>query len=56
MFRIAEKGEEESGGRYAITEEKNLGNNRKLSKELVKHKKTPFNRVVIADRTITLNN
>ena len=57
LFHIRQKGEDETGARYLVLEEKNMSVNRNLGKELLKHKnKGPFGRTAITSRAITINN
>lgn len=48
MFHIRQKGEEETGARYEIIEERNLSQNRNLTQELIKLKKKSYARVCIS--------
>ena len=56
LYYYRQKRAQESGNRYAlIKNEYNLAQVKNLTVELLKYKKKPFNRMVISDRVLTLN-
>ena len=55
MIKIRQKGKDESGARYEVTEEVALNIIKGLTKELILYKKTDFNRLALTSRCISLN-
>ena len=55
MWKLRQKGDEESGARYEVVEEKNLALGKELTLEFNEYKQKEFNRLSITERCITLN-
>ena len=55
MWKLRQKGDEESGARYEVVEEKNLTLGKELTLEFNEYKQKEFNRLSITERCITLN-
>ena len=56
MWKLRQKGEEESGARYEVVSEMNLTIGKELTLEFNEFKQKDFNRIAITERCISLNN